>query len=69
VLYDVERFLVSRATVLVTADGREVRAIVEGEIQSDERHPIQTEVKAITYHDLRVVETDDGLHARVIIDI
>jgi len=30
---------------------------------------IQREIKAVTYHDLSILETDDGLEAVVVFDV
>lgn len=44
-------------------------AQVRGESLDRDRHSLDYEVKAITYHDLRVGQTDDGWLAEVIVDI
>jgi SHS2 domain-containing protein len=42
---------------------------VEGEAIDPDRHDLRTEVKAVTWHDLRVEETADGWEGYVLLDI
>ncbi len=66
--FEVERRLFRRFEVKVTADGLEGTAW--GEPFDPERHPLSHEVKAITYHGLRVEHTPEGgWLAEVIVDI
>ena len=53
----------------VTTDGRELDAIVRGEPLDPARHDLRTEVKAVTWHDLRIERTDRGFEAYVLLDI
>jgi len=46
-----------------------VRATVRGEKIDPARHVIQTEIKAVTYHELFVREVKDGWEAQVIFDV
>lgn len=46
-----------------------VRATVCGEKIDPARHVIQTEIKAVTYHELYVRETPTGWEAQVIFDV
>lgn len=68
-LYRFERghWLFSRFDVQVRPDG--LAAVAWGEPLDRARHALGHEVKAITYHDLRVEETPDGWLAEVIVDI
>src|SRR5262249_467018 len=66
-LFEVEHLLFSRFDVRVRDDG--LQATVAGEKIDPARHQLCHEVKAITYHGLRVERTDDGWIAEVIIDI
>ena len=65
--FEVEHLLLSRFSVQVGADG--LRATAWGELIDRRRHELAHEVKAITYHGLRVEETPDGWLAEVIVDI
>jgi len=44
-------------------------AICRGEPMEPARHQMEHEVKAITYHGLKVEQSPDGWHAEVIVDI
>jgi SHS2 domain-containing protein len=44
-------------------------AVARGEKYDPARHEINLEVKAITWHELKVVQTPDGWMAEVIVDI
>jgi SHS2 domain-containing protein len=46
-----------------------VRATLKGEKIDAARHVIQTEIKAVTYHELYVRETEKGWEAQVIFDV
>jgi SHS2 domain-containing protein len=65
--FEVEHLLLSRFEVHVGANG--LQASVWGEPFDPQRHELAHEVKAITYHGLRVEQTPDGWLAEVIVDI
>jgi len=65
--FEVEHLLLSRFSVQIGADG--LRGSAWGEPFDRQRHELAHEVKAITYHGLRVEETPDGWLAEVIVDI
>jgi SHS2 domain-containing protein len=65
--FEVEHLLLSRFAVTVGADGLDGSAW--GEPLDRQRHELAHEVKAITYHGLRVEQTPDGWLAEVIVDI
>ena len=65
--FEVEHLLLSRFEVQVGADG--LQGSAWGEPIDRQRHELAHEVKAITYHGLRVEETPDGWLAEVIVDI
>lgn len=44
-------------------------ATVRGERVDRDRHPIYTEIKAITYHGLEIIEEDDAWRVQVIYDM
>ncbi len=46
-----------------------VNAICHGEKLDSERHPLRVLVKAATYHQLRIFESDDGWTAEVYVDV
>ncbi len=65
--FEIEHLLFSRFEVHVTPEG--LSAGAWGEPLDPERHALDHEVKAITYHDLRVEQMADGWLAEVIVDI
>jgi SHS2 domain-containing protein len=44
-------------------------ARVWGEKIDPKRHPVQLEIKAITYHQLHIIQQPEGFQARLILDI
>jgi SHS2 domain-containing protein len=65
--FDKEHLLFSDFTVKVTPTG--LSATAKGEPIDSNRHRLDHEVKAITYHGLVVKEMADGWLAEVIVDI
>jgi SHS2 domain-containing protein len=65
--WDAEHLLFSKFEVRL--DGAELNATAWGEPLDPDRHLLSHEVKAITYHGLRVEPTADGWLAEVIVDI
>lgn len=65
--FDAERLLLAHLDVRVGPEG--LRATARGEVFDPGKHEPAHEVKAITYHDLRVEQTADGWLAEVIVDI
>ena len=64
---DSEHLLFGRFEVQVTDNG--LKGTAWGEPLDRARHTLSHEVKAITYHGLRIEKTDDGWLAEVIVDI
>ena len=67
-LYDTERFLGSSASLTALSPTR-LTAQVQGEPFDPARHPIDTEIKAVTYHQVAVEPCETGWRARVIFDV
>ncbi|MBI1311435.1 archease [bacterium] len=65
--FDGEGFVVADCDVNVT--GTSLKATLRGEAFDPSRHEYSHEVKAITYHGLRVERDEDGWQAEVIVDI
>jgi SHS2 domain-containing protein len=65
--FDAEHLLFRRFEVQVRPDG--LHGTAYGEPLDRSRHELGHEVKAITYHGLRVEQTADGWLAEVIVDI
>jgi SHS2 domain-containing protein len=66
-LFESRRVLLAEFDVELDASG--LRGAVRGEPWDPDRHPLEHEVKAITYHELKVERTADGWLAEVIVDI
>jgi SHS2 domain-containing protein len=65
--FETERMLLAEFDVRLTDEGIEAQA--RGEPIDPARHVLEHEVKAITYHGLRVEQSADGWLAEVIVDI
>jgi SHS2 domain-containing protein len=65
--FENERLLLSQFEVSLDAGG--LRSVASGERVDRDRHQLEHEVKAITYHGLKVVRTEQGWMAEVIVDI
>jgi SHS2 domain-containing protein len=65
--FDSEHQVFSQFEVQVADEG--LHAMVRGEPLDPERHRLDHEVKAITYHGLKVRRTKDAWEAEVIVDI
>lgn len=67
-LYDTQRFLCCDATFTVLEPTR-LEATIRGEPLDPARHPIDTEIKAVTYHQIAVEQVGARWQARVIFDV
>jgi SHS2 domain-containing protein len=66
-IFETEHVLLSTFAVARFESGV-VEALVAGEPYDAARHAVKIEIKAATYHDLRIEETDDGWRVAVIFD-
>lgn len=66
-LFESEHLLLSQFEVHIDASG--LHATARGEPLDEARHSLEHEVKAITYHGLKVESTPQGWLAEVIVDI
>ena len=66
--FETEHWLFRQFDVAVAQDGK-LSATCRGERMDVTRHQMDHEVKAITYHGLRVEQTHDGWFAELIVDI
>lgn len=65
---DAERMVLHRVEVLFLDEGR-VRGAAYGERFDRERHRAGVAIKAVTYHQFAVEQTDEGWRARVFLDL
>ncbi len=66
-IFETERLVLAQFSVRLTAAG--LSAVVRGEPLDTTRQVFAHEVKAITYHGLKVEQTASGWQAEVIVDI
>ena len=66
--YETERIAFSKF-VIDDINDSDLRASVSGEKIAPDRHEIKTEIKSVTYHQLKVEKIDDGWRAQVIFDV
>ena len=66
--FDTEHFLGAEFAVELS-DRRSLKARIRGETLDFSRHQMLQEIKAVTYHGLRVDQTPTGWSAEVIFDI
>jgi SHS2 domain-containing protein len=69
-LKDVNRELYCSFNIDIETDG-EMRLLAEvaGEAMNNVRHNMRTDVKAVTYHRLKIEDTASGLEAFVVLDL
>lgn len=66
--YETERVIFSKFAIDDISNGK-LSATIFGEKIALGRHEIKTEIKSVTYHQLRVERTGDGWEAQVIFDV
>jgi SHS2 domain-containing protein len=66
--FDVENLALGRFAVQ-EAEPTRLRAVCHGETLDPSRHTAQVEIKAVTYHEFRVEQNDEGWTAEVLFDI
>jgi SHS2 domain-containing protein len=67
--FETEHLLLSDFRVQLSADSRKLAAECRGEKADWSRHLPDNELKAVTYHGLRLEQTTNGWEAEVIFDI
>jgi SHS2 domain-containing protein len=67
-LYDTQRLLCGTFHVTLL-EPTHLTATVAGEPLDPDRHPIDTEIKAVTYHQIAVAQVQGRWQARVIFDL
>ncbi len=66
-IFESERLLLTDFQVRIDSDG--LTAICRGETTDPRRHRLEHEIKAITYHGLKIVPDAGGWLAEVVVDI
>ncbi len=67
-LWSGEGFILNKCIVESLSENR-LHGTVTGEPFDPSKHRIKTEIKAVTYHQLSVVQTDKGWIGRIIFDV
>jgi len=67
-LFSTEGLIMDKADIQ-KLDSSNIQAEITGRIFDPDFYRIKTEIKAVTYHELEVKETDKGYEARVIFDV
>lgn len=67
-LHDVKNLLFKDFSIEDITDNQ-LNATVRGDVMSEDKHVIKTEIKAVTYHCLSIVQESDHWKARVIFDL
>ena len=67
-LHDVKNLLFKDFYVVDIQD-TQLNASIWGEVFSEDKHVIKTEIKAVTYHCLSIIQEDHHWKARVIFDV
>jgi len=65
---DTEKLLLSKFAIELK-EGIKLQCLAFGEHISSEKHDFKTDVKAVTYHHLKVEKTGSGYSAHVILDL
>jgi len=55
--------------IIEEATENRIKALVGGELFDPERHPVDREIKAATYHQLKIERGEEGWKARVYLDL
>jgi len=67
-LFDTE-YLLFRAFTIETISATRLSARASGEAYNVQRHDLSSAIKAVTWHEASVIQSDKGYKARIIFDI
>jgi SHS2 domain-containing protein len=68
--FETETLLIKNTEVAIKDKmGYSLRAQLSGELYNPEKHKVKTEIKAVTYHELKVAKDGDCWTAEVLCDI
>ena len=68
-LKDTEKIFISYFDIRISDDMKSLASIVRGEMIDYNKHVIKTDVKAVTYHSLNIVERDGRFETRMVLDL
>jgi len=66
-LHDAERLLFSRFDV--KTDGKRLKATIYGEKYDKKKHKFIIDIKAVTYHKMKIEKTKSGYKCTVVVDV
>ncbi|BCU70668.1 archease [Stygiolobus caldivivus] len=69
VYYDSELLIFGRFNVNIDLANLKLKAIAWGERFNPEKHERRTVVKAMTYHEMNIIKTDNGYELTFVVDI
>lgn len=69
VYYDSELLLFGKFKVKIDLENLRLKAIVWGEKFNPDKHERRTVVKAVTYHEMSIVKTNNGYELTFVVDI
>ena len=68
-LKDTEKIFFTETVIDLNIDDISLKAVARGEKIDYGKHEIRADVKAVTYHDLKIAKNDKGYRVRVILDL
>ena len=68
-LKDTEKIFFSETEIVLHIDKISLKAVARGEKIDYGKHEIRADVKAVTYHDLKITKIDEEYRVRVILDL
>ncbi|MBN2000259.1 archease [candidate division KSB1 bacterium] len=66
--FQTEQYLPSKVKIIFM-EKTSITAVLDGNMVQPGKTPVETDIKAVTYHMLYVRETDQGASARILFDI
>jgi len=68
-LKDTEKAFFSEFEIRIAEDGKSLSSVIRGEPIDHSKHIIKTDVKAVTYHGLNVIERNNEFTTRMVLDL
>lgn len=68
-LKDTEKVFLSKFDIEIDVDKISLNSVAWGETIDYNKHEIKTDVKAVTYHDLKIIKARDRYEAKIILDL
>jgi len=68
-LKDTEKIFLSKFDIEIDVDKISLNSVAWGETIDYNKHEIKTDVKAVTYHDLKIIKARDRYEAKIILDL